>query len=118
MELPHGRLTRRDHEILATAIRLEAGGVAEWYGMELARALAHADGADGAVGAYRWALSGGLYRALGRLTAAGLLTSRPEDPAHAAQERRRTRRLYRLTALGVQTAASGAPGAQRDGMRE
>jgi DNA-binding PadR family transcriptional regulator len=47
---------------------------------------------------------GTLYRALGRLEAMGLLTSRWEDPNIPARENRPRRRLYTLTAAG-ETAA-------------
>jgi DNA-binding PadR family transcriptional regulator len=43
---------------------------------------------------------GTLYRALSRLEAMGCVTSRWEEPADAAAERRPPRRLYLLTAAG------------------
>ena len=77
---------------------MAARGTGEFYGYELARQLAdHAD--HRSLTGY-----GTLYRALSRLEAMGLLHSRAEDPAIAQRERRPPRRLYRLTALGVEAA--------------
>ena len=51
-------------------------------------------------GARRLTAHGTLYRALARMEAGGLLTSRWEDPDIAASEGRPRRRLYRVTGLG------------------
>ena len=48
---------------------------------------------------------GTLYRALGRLEKAGLLTSRWEDISSLSSESRPRRRLYRITDLGSEALA-------------
>ncbi|MBA3339480.1 MAG: PadR family transcriptional regulator, partial [Geodermatophilaceae bacterium] len=61
---------------------------------------------------------GTLYKALGRLTNAGLLDSWWEDPAIAEGEGRPRRRLYRITGAGVQawsTARASAAQTRYDG---
>jgi DNA-binding PadR family transcriptional regulator len=75
----------------------------EFHGFELAKSLA--DGSD----SKRLTAYGTLYRALGRLEAMGLLTSRWEDP-QAENEGRPLRRLYRLTDLGECALAESAEG--------
>lgn len=81
----------------------------EVHGFELAKTLA--DGADRkALTAY-----GTLYRALARLEAMQLFTSRWEDPLLAAAEGRPLRRLYTLTALGESALAEGLMAATRKG---
>ena len=82
---------------LETAI-LEHGIAAEgFYGFALARALA--DGTD-ALTAH-----GTLYKALGRMTEAGLLTAEWEDHAVAEAEGRPRRRLYSVTGDGARALA-------------
>jgi DNA-binding PadR family transcriptional regulator len=85
---------------------LEAGLAAgEFHGFAIAKALAH--------GSSRLTAHGTLYKALGRLEAAGLLTSRWEDPAPEGRPRRR---LYTLTGRGglavTQVARTGSPAAR------
>ena len=83
----------------------------EFHGYELAKALGEVNDTK-LLTAY-----GTLYRALGRLESMGLLSSRWEDPAIAAEANRPGRRLYTLTALAdpaletarAQAAASKAP---------
>ena len=81
---------------------LEAGLAAgEFHGFAIAKALAH--------GSSRLTAHGTLYKALGRLEAAGLLTSSWEEPAPEGRPRRR---LYTVTGDGAAAllAADHAPG--------
>ncbi|MGK9149291.1 PadR family transcriptional regulator [Plantibacter flavus] len=64
-----------------------------FYGFALAKQLADADGALTAHGT--------LYKALSRMTAAGLVEATWEDPAVAEGEGRPRRRLYRITGEGA-----------------
>jgi PadR family transcriptional regulator PadR len=93
-----GALLPLEVDICATARRLRR----EFHGFELAKSLA--DGHE----RKRLTAYGTLYRALGRLEAMGLLTSRWEDPQAAADEGRPLRRLYRLTDLGKRALAESA----------
>jgi PadR family transcriptional regulator PadR len=69
-------------------------GTREQHGFVLARSLADHAGSKGLTS------HGTLYKALGRLEAAGALSSRWEDSALAEQEGRPRRRLYRVTGEG------------------
>jgi DNA-binding PadR family transcriptional regulator len=69
-----------------------------FYGFALARALSDGDSALTAHGT--------LYKALSRMTTAGLLEARWEDPARAESEGRPRRRLYRVTGEGARALAS------------
>jgi PadR family transcriptional regulator, regulatory protein PadR len=69
------------------------------YGFSLAKALAE-DGGKSLVA------HGTLYKALSRLTAAGMLDAEWEDADAAASERRPRRRHYVLTAKGVTALAT------------
>jgi PadR family transcriptional regulator PadR len=89
-----GALLPLEVDICVTARRLRR----EFHGFELAKSLADGDDRK------RLTAYGTLYRALGRLEAMGLLTSRWEDP-QAANEGRPLRRLYRLTDLGQRVLA-------------
>lgn len=75
-------------------------GVSEerFYGFALARALS--DGAS-ALTAH-----GTLYKALARMTTAGLLVAEWEDHAVAEAEGRPRRRIYRVTGDGVRALAA------------
>ena len=94
-----GALLPLEVDICAAARRLRR----EFHGFALAKSLA--DGND----SKQLTAYGTLYRALGRLEAMGLLTSRWEDP-HAENEGRPLRRLYRLTDLGEHALAESAAG--------
>lgn len=76
---------------------LEAGARRReaFHGFELAKALADAAGSRSLVA------HGTLYKALGRLTAAGLLEDEWEDADAALRAGRPRRRLYRLTGDGA-----------------
>lgn len=90
-----GALLPLEVELLGVAVDLQRGGHGDCYGYALAKALAA--GAE----ARRMIAHGTLYKALGRLTEAGLLDSSWEDPHIAEGEGRPRRRLYRITGAGV-----------------
>lgn len=85
--------------ILVAGLDLDGRGVAEFHGYLLASEIADRDGAR------RLMAHGSLYRALGRLEAAGLLESRWEDPDLGAAEGRPRRRLYHVTVAGARAAS-------------
>jgi PadR family transcriptional regulator PadR len=97
-----GALLPLEVDICAAARRLRR----EFHGFALAKSLADGDDRK------RLIAYGTLYRALGRLEAMGMLTSRWEEPQEA-DEGRPLRRLYRLTDLGERALAESA--AQRVG---
>jgi DNA-binding PadR family transcriptional regulator len=74
-----------------------------FHGFELAKALADAAGSRSLVA------HGTLYKALGRLTAAGLLEDEWEDADLALRAGRPRRRLYRLTGDGARVLAERRP---------
>src|SRR5688572_22483385 len=98
MRRKSGTLLHLEAAICAAAADLRRPGTDEFPGYELARHLADITDRK-LLTAY-----GTLYRALARLEAMGLLESRREDPALAAQENRPGRRLYTLTALAASVA--------------
>jgi PadR family transcriptional regulator PadR len=108
-----GTLIPVERSILTVALYRHAAGESEFHGYAMARDM-RAEGESRSLTGY-----GTLYRALGRLETAGLLTSRWEDADIAFAEDRPRRRLYRITALSVQalekTAAPAptGPGARR-----
>jgi len=69
-----------------------------FYGFGLARAIADSDSGLTAHGT--------LYKALSRMTAAGLLAAEWEAPELAEAEGRPRRRLYRVTGEGQRTLAT------------
>ena len=75
-----GELVRLEAEILTAALFLRRGGEDRFHGFRLAKVIAESDGAR------TLTAHGTLYKALGRLEAAGLLTSAWEEPATAAAE--------------------------------
>ena len=80
---------------------LEHGIAADsFYGFALARSLAD----DGAA----LTAHGTLYKALARMTEAGLLTAEWEDHAPAEAEGRPRRRLYRVSGEGAKALAAAA----------
>ena len=92
-----------EEAICVSAASLRVDGIEEFHGYELAKQLA-ADSERRLLTAY-----GTLYRALARLEAMGMLTSRREDPEIAAREQRPGRRLYTLTAQGEAAAREAKP---------
>lgn len=100
-----GTLLPLEVEILDTVADLERSGTGEIHGFGLARQLRERTGARELTG------HGTLYKALGRMEEAGLLSSRWEDPEVASVEGRPRRRLYALTGEGQRVAAKlAAPG--------
>lgn len=89
-----GTLVPLETDILEASVVLQRRGLPEAHGFLLAKVVA--EGTD----ARRLTAYGTLYKALDRLERAGCLSSRWEDPDHAAEAARPRRRLYRLTALG------------------
>ena len=80
---------------------LEHGIAADsFYGFALARSLAD----DGSA----LTAHGTLYKALARMTEAGLLAAEWEDHAPAEAEGRPRRRLYRVTGEGAKALAAAA----------
>jgi PadR family transcriptional regulator, regulatory protein PadR len=106
-----GTLVPLEIAICAAASALRRRGVDEFHGYELAKQLADITERR-LLTAY-----GTLYRALARLEAMGLLESRREDPAIAAQENRPGRRLYRLTALAESTVRESSRPRRRAAVR-
>jgi PadR family transcriptional regulator, regulatory protein PadR len=93
-----GTLLPIETAILGTILTLHRAGTGSVHGFALAQAMRAESGAR------RLTAHGTLYKALGRLESAGLLTSEWED-ATAALGRPR-RRLYRLTGEGVRVASA------------
>jgi PadR family transcriptional regulator len=100
-----GTLIPLEISILEVAIALRARGVPEVHGFQLAKELRDQHHAR------RLTAYGTLYKALDRLATAGLLTSRWEDPQHAAADGRPRRRFYQVTLVGEQALTE----ALRDG---
>lgn len=86
-----GGLVPLEDGILAAAADLNAEGIHEFHGYQIAKHL------GGARNHRLLTAYGTLYRALARLERMGLLRSRQEDPQIAADENRPRRRLYALT---------------------
>ncbi|MGZ8804036.1 MAG: PadR family transcriptional regulator [Microbacterium sp.] len=86
-----GTLLPLEAAILDAALRLRNAGDARFHGFGIAKVLAEGQPA-GALTAH-----GTLYKALGRLEAAGLLESDWEDADEAVAEGRPRRRLYTVT---------------------
>ena len=96
-----------EEAICISAAGLRRDGVEEFHGYELAKQLA-SDAERRLLTAH-----GTLYRALSRLEAMGMLTSRREDPEIAAREQRPGRRLYTLTAAGEGAAREAGTARER-----
>ena len=90
--------------ILEAGIEFGRGGE-EFHGFALAAAMAGRNDGRGLTA------HGTLYKALGRLSERGLLTSRWEDADLAAAEGRPRRRLYRVTGAGEAASRSGSTAA-------
>lgn len=93
-----GTLLSLELDVLEAGLRLQ--GDERFYGFALARELA-ANAADASLVAH-----GTLYKALARMTAAGLLDAEWEDAELAAADGRPRRRLYRVTGAGAEAAAA------------
>ncbi len=94
-----GTLLPLEVAILEAALRLRRAGEPQFHGFGIARAIA--DGEE--VGALT--SHGTLYKALGRMEAAGMLASDWEDAEVAAAEGRPRRRLYEVTGAAVTALA-------------
>ena len=86
-----GQLLALEVDILTAAMDLRGSGDGRFHGYQIAKLLATESGAR------RLTSHGTLYKALGRLEAAGLLSSDWEDASVAAAQGRPRRRLYELT---------------------
>lgn len=86
-----GTLVPLEREILRAAVDREGE---RFHGFGLAEAMRGDEGRS-LIG------HGTLYKALGRLQEAGLLTTVREDPESAHAERRPRRKLYAVTAAGA-----------------
>ena len=94
-----GQLLDLEAQILAVTVEvLVEGDPPEVHGFAIAKRIADREGSQ------KLTAHGTLYKALGRLEDAGLLTSRWED-ADAAEGRPR-RRLYRVTSAGQAALAA------------
>lgn len=94
-----GTLLPLEVAIIDAALRLRQSGETHFHGFGLAKSMA--DGADaGTLTAH-----GTLYKALGRLEAAGLLESDWEDADAAVVEGRPRRRLYTVTGAAQRALA-------------
>ena len=88
-----GAILPIEYDILAAGIDAQSAG-GSFYGFALAQALAD--------GGHALTAHGTLYKALSRMTEAGLLAAEWEDPAVAETEGRPRRRLYTVSGAGVQ----------------
>ena len=95
-----GAILPLEASILLAAAALGREGDPEFHGFAMAKRLRDVDTAR------RLTAHGTLYKALGRMEAAGLLASRWEDPNLAADEGRPRRRLYRITGAGTSALAA------------
>lgn len=86
-----GTLLPIEAAIIDAALRLRQAGEKDFHGFGIAKVMADGDDA-GTLTAH-----GTLYKALGRLEAAGLLESDWEDADEAVGEGRPRRRLYTVT---------------------
>ena len=96
-----GTLLPLETEILELALSMLRSGQATFHGFGFAQTMREQSGSR-ALTAH-----GTLYKALGRLEEFGLLTSRWEDAAGAAEGRPR-RRLYELTGEGARVAGGAS----------
>lgn len=86
-----GILIPIEAEILEAALRLRRTGEERFHGFLIAKQIAQGDDTAGLTS------HGTLYKALGRLESAGLLTSDWEAPELASAAGRPRRRLYEIT---------------------
>lgn len=103
-----GTLLPLEASILEAALRLRRAGEPDFHGFGIAKAMAEGDAAGGLTA------HGTLYKALGRMETAGLLTSQWEDAGQAAAEGRPRRRLYRVTGAAVAALAEHRTNVERD----
>ena len=96
MKRKQEELISLEAEILEAALELQEEGAQEFYGYIIAKRLRDRKGAR------KLTAHGTLYKALSRMQRLGWLNSRWEDPAIAGIEERPIRRLYSVTASGLQ----------------
>ena len=94
MRRKQGTLLPIEISILESGLELHAGQAPEFYGFLIAKHLTEREGAR------KLTAYGTLYKALSRMEAQGLLSSRWEDPVNAAASGRPRRRLYQVTPAG------------------
>jgi hypothetical protein len=94
-----GSLLPIEEAILAAGLDLRRTGTAEFHGFSIAKQMQEIGEAQ------QLTSHGTLYKALGRMEAAGLLESRWEEPDLALTEGRPRRRLYRVTGAGARAAS-------------
>jgi PadR family transcriptional regulator, regulatory protein PadR len=87
-------------DILEAGLSSKRDGEDEFHGFELAHRIA------GGRAGRKLTSHGTLYKALGRMEDAGLLSSRWEDATLAHQEGRPQRRLYTITGVGERRLAA------------
>ena len=110
-----GSLIPIEAEILEEALRLRRSGDERFHGFQIAKGLGDRDDTT------TLTAHGTLYKALGRLESAGLLTSDWEDPEIAGAAGRPRRRLYEVTgaaerALAIHHAQAPRPTLGRAGL--
>ena len=90
-----GALLPLEVAILEAGVEVARSGDPDFHGFAIAQMIQERHGAR------RLTAHGTLYKALGRMEAAGLLESHWEDPDIAVGVGRPRRRLYHLTPLGA-----------------
>jgi DNA-binding PadR family transcriptional regulator len=95
-----GLLLPLEEAILAAGLDLRHGTHSEFHGFAIAKHMQEVGDAQ------QLTAHGTLYKALGRMAAAGLLESRWEEPELALAEGRPRRRLYWVTGAGERALAS------------
>lgn len=100
MKRKPGTILPIEEAILTAGLDLRQSGSSEFHGFAIARHME-------AIGeAHQLTAHGTLYKALGRLEAAGLLESRWEEAELALAEGRPRRRFYRVSGLGERVLAA------------
>jgi len=87
-----GAILPIEYDILAAGLDAQSAA-GSFYGFALAQALAE--------GGHSLTSHGTLYKALSRMTEAGLLTAEWEDPSFAESAGRPRRRLYTVSGAGA-----------------
>jgi PadR family transcriptional regulator PadR len=104
-----------EEAVLAAGLDLRRSGHSEFHGFAIAKRMVDIGEAN------QLTAHGTLYKALGRMEAAGLLQSHWEEADRALAEGRPRRRLYRVTGVGERAlstikAESGRPVHRREGL--
>src|SRR4029450_2256806 len=103
-----GTLLPLEVDILDAGLALRREGTPTFHGFQIAKTIVSRADARTALIAH-----GTLYKALGRMEAAGLLSSAWEDPDAAARAGRPRRRLYEVTGAGARAFAAHRRGGAR-----